>query len=377
MKKLNSLIIFNLISIILGSSFTLLYDYYQKTKLADFVTTSQRNNIIVRDIAAFSGEISALSEIFFQIKIVDPVSEINIFKVDDSVHPQFTIKISKEIFNNKSLSNKLFDVDFYYSLAQPLVESLALWILISLALSPLFLFIQNKNIKRQAIENESKLNSRYAELARQVAHDIRSPLTALQAITSKVQQTNSEEHQMINEVFNRITTIANDLLDSTRKSEFIEPPKITSKANFEVFHIISSIIREKNLGLTNDIKINFDYSSPDKIFCNGVKTNFLGLLSNILQNSIESKIENADLSINIFLRDHKKYIEITIIDNGCGIPSNVLQELTTKELTYNKENGNGLGLYNAKKYLTAWGGDIRIFSQINSGTQVNIKLLRA
>ncbi len=376
MTKLKSLLIFNLISITLGSGFTLFYDYYQKNKLAEFIITSQRNNIIVRDIAAFAGEISALSEIFFQVKIVEPVNAINIFKIEDSVSPRFTIKITKGIFNNKSFSDKILDIEFYYSLTQPLTDAVVLWILISIVLSPIFLVIQNRSAKQREIENESKINSKYAELARQVAHDIRSPLTALRSITSKIQYSNSEEYQLVNDVFNRITAIADNLLNSTRKNESNKKQISECKSKFDVAPVIQSIVREKSLGLDKVIKINFDRLNHEKTYCIGDKIDFQGLLSNILQNAIESKVQTSDLAVNVFLRDYKRYVEISIIDNGCGIPEEIVQKLTTKEFTYNKEKGNGLGLYHAKKCLAEWGGELKIFSQLNTGTQIDIRLLK-
>ncbi len=376
MQKIKSLILFNLICLSFGCGFALLYDYFQKNKLADFVIASQRNNIIVKDIAAFAGEISALSEVFYQIKIIEPLNEVSVFKVDQSIHPMFVIKIKKQIFNNNSLNGKISDIDFYYCLNQPFSESFVLGILICLILSPFFLLIQKRNLRQRELENQSKINSKYAELARQVAHDIRSPLTALQVITNKIQQSNSEEYQLVNEVFNRITNIADNLLDSTRHKDISIPKENKSKTTFEVNKVVNSIIKEKNLSLKDGISIIVDSDAQNEVLCCGEKAKFQGLFSNLVQNAIESK-NNDSLTINIFLRDYKSYIEISIIDNGCGIPAEITQNLATKGFTYNKIKGNGLGLYHAKKYLVEWGGELKIFSQLNSGTQVSLKLLRA
>ncbi|MEK6772621.1 MAG: HAMP domain-containing sensor histidine kinase [Bdellovibrionota bacterium] len=376
MKHTLPIVFFNTICLIATCLITTGYDYYQKDRLATFVVKAQRNNLIIRDISAVSGELSALIGIFNEVKIQELQSIIPIYKTDGSI--QFLPwKITKSIFTNTTMKNRLVDVIFYYDLLNPLMMSFFIWLALSAFLSPAFVLYRINNYKKIALDNKNLLDLKFTELARQVAHDIRSPLTALGIITKKLQPINSEEILLVQEVFNRINEIAENLLQSTKNipshTKNLEEKFVPSK-------VIIDIINEKKLLTGKDITVSFDSDTKsDGILCSGIKAEFARILSNLIQNSFEAKLAGKPLSINIFLRNQEKFLNISILDDGCGISEELLPKLAIKGNSFNKKSntsGHGLGLYHAKQCIKNWGGDFQIFSRKDQGTQVTLALAK-
>ena len=94
-------------------------------------------------------------------------------------------------------------------------------------------------------------------------------------------------------------------------------------------------------------------------------------LLNLLKNSMESITGRGKITLKIYV--HDKRLLIAVKDNGCGIPREQLQIIFQPFVTY-KEHGTGLGLPIVRKIISAHGGTIRIYSEPEKGTEVQIYL---
>src|SRR5690606_24640836 len=96
-------------------------------------------------------------------------------------------------------------------------------------------------------------------------------------------------------------------------------------------------------------------------------------ISNLINNSIEARKTDSDLTISVLARKlHDKAI-IRVKDDGCGIS----QELISKIFDYgvtSKAKGQGCGLAHAKESIISWGGEISINSLEGQFTEVTITL---
>lgn len=97
------------------------------------------------------------------------------------------------------------------------------------------------------------------------------------------------------------------------------------------------------------------------------------VLINIITNSIDSLQETEQPEIIIEIRDENERILISIMDNGCGIPSDIQKDIFKPFIT-TKEQGTGLGLVIVKKMLAKMGCAIKIESLVNIGTTVIIDI---
>jgi hypothetical protein len=97
-------------------------------------------------------------------------------------------------------------------------------------------------------------------------------------------------------------------------------------------------------------------------------------ISNIITNAVQaiSKKAQGELRVKFSAIDKKAILEVS--DNGVGIPNEVLPQIFEKYFTYEKTEGNGIGLYSAKKTIEWHEGKIYVESTIGVGSTFIIEL---
>ena len=85
------------------------------------------------------------------------------------------------------------------------------------------------------------------------------------------------------------------------------------------------------------------------------------------------KVNKKKMIIKIETKITNKYFQIIVIDNGIGMDSETLENVTDLFFT-TKRNGTGLGTSLSKEIIELHGGKIKYFSEINIGTKVVISL---
>jgi len=216
-------------------------------------------------------------------------------------------------------------------------------------------------------------------IAEQVAHDIRSPLAAINTAVSDVSSIPENRRIMIRNASKRINDIANNLLLQS-KNTLLEENNVGNEADISpelVFVVLDNIVAEKRYEYYKskfDIQLNTSNCSYS-CFAKVNLASFKRVLSNLINNSIEAI--NFSGLVTLYLRCNDKNVFISIEDNGCGIPQEVLPKVTQQGFSFGKKNGAGFGLSYAKKYVEQLSGEISIHSEINVGTKVTINLPRS
>jgi len=204
-------------------------------------------------------------------------------------------------------------------------------------------------------------------LAKQVAHDIRSPLSVIKIILSNISlNLENEKFELLNLATQRIDKIAEDLLNKEKEA----PP-----TNEILVADIEKIILEKQTILASNnsnIRIELQHSTFETFISKVSKLNIERILSNLLNNSIESiqEIDNGIVQIGLTKNLYGTIIKIR--DNGKGINLEDLSKIGTKGFTSGKISGNGLGVYHAKTTLENTGGIFEIESTVGLGTTITI-----
>ena len=211
------------------------------------------------------------------------------------------------------------------------------------------------------------------DLALQLAHDIRSPVAALEMISGVLHSDPEESLSVMRSALNRIKHIANHLLESNRLDLHSLP-----NASFQVLPIsclIEDLLAEIRIQFTQwpELKLDFTLKSdPYEIFGRIHAAQFKTVLSNLINNAAEA-LRHVGV-ILITLEKNQTHFIIEIIDQGPGIPAEILYLLGTRGVSYNKTQGNGLGIYHAKQNIQSWGGTLEIHSQTGEGTRLMISL---
>lgn len=221
-------------------------------------------------------------------------------------------------------------------------------------------------------------------LAKQVSHDIRSPLTALNMVISNSKNLPEENRVLIRSAVNRINDIANQLLQK-EKSGFKEKLNLTHENQSDVealtsellAPIVDLIVSEKRVQCRLNTKIVFEteYEESYGAFATINVNELKRVMSNILNNSVESFNGNPG-RIVIAVKNYTNKKVISVRDNGKGIAPEVLSKLGELGVSHGKEgteSGSGLGIYHAKKMIESFGGRLIISSQLNFGTEVKIE----
>jgi signal transduction histidine kinase len=236
------------------------------------------------------------------------------------------------------------------------------------------------------LENELAISKAMSDLAAQVAHDIRSPLAAMDAMLKDTSGLPEEKRVMLRNVSNRIRDIANDLLERNRqnaKSSSSPDANASQTQNFKMETVLLSslvdpVITEKRLQLRSRPGINIDMKlTPESygLFADVDSPELKRMLSNLINNAAESLGETG--SVTVTLSGDADNIFIKVQDDGKGIPADILPKLGQKGETHGKQNGNGLGLYHARSCAESWGGKLDISSEVGKGTTITVTLPKA
>ena len=232
-----------------------------------------------------------------------------------------------------------------------------------------------------------------ARIASQVAHDIRSPLSALSLVMQGMSEIPEDRRLLIRNAVHRINDIANDLLRQGKSSDFSaknSEPKV--RANFtQGAHqhvttillpaLVDSIVSEKRIQFREKIgvKIEADLRESFGTFVNVSPTELGRVISNLVNNSVEA-FKNGSGEVLVTVRGYGTYAKLEIEDNGIGINDEILRQLGSPGVSFGKngsESGNGLGIHHAKSAIEDWGGKFSITSQVARGTKVEISIPRA
>jgi signal transduction histidine kinase len=191
------------------------------------------------------------------------------------------------------------------------------------------------------------------EMSSKMAHDLRNPLTVLQAHV-ELMQLKQEKQQDENLTYSltkmeeAITTITNQINDVM---SFIRKPKFQfSCCNLKsVLEIITN-----GMHVPTTVKLDLLLDSH-LVKCDVIKIK--GVITNIIQNSIQAI--NARGQIIITLKEVNNNVEIAISDSGDGIPEENLEKIFDPMFT-TKPMGTGLGLASCKELIEMHKGTINV-----------------
>ncbi|MBN2572621.1 MAG: HAMP domain-containing protein [Ignavibacteriales bacterium] len=211
----------------------------------------------------------------------------------------------------------------------------------------------------------------WKEMAKQVAHEIKNPLTPMKLSVQHLIAVYRDKSPKFDEAFEKVTkTIINQIETLNNiASEFSAFAKMPS-IKVEKVDLVLAIREVVDLFTEEKVKIKFDYNKESKIEAD--YDHLKRTLINIIRNSVQAK---ADL-IEIFIEENIYNYSLRIKDNGVGIPPEIINKVFEINFT-TKEKGMGLGLSMAKKFITNINGKISIESSSSQGTVILIVLPKA
>jgi len=207
-------------------------------------------------------------------------------------------------------------------------------------------------------------------LVRTLAHEVRNPLNNIQMSvdhldTELIPEDDKVFYDIIKRNIKRIDDLIAELLDSYKPTE-----KAFKKTDLQQILQNSIVIASDRMTLKG-IQIETDLPDiPFQILADDEKLKIAFL--NILINATEAiQCEGGKISVSLLEKD-KNYL-VSITDNGCGIPQEILSKLFEPYFT-SKRNGMGLGLASTLNIIQAHQGTIDVKSTVDVGTTFSIVL---
>jgi nitrogen fixation/metabolism regulation signal transduction histidine kinase len=221
----------------------------------------------------------------------------------------------------------------------------------------------------------SERESAWREMAKQIAHEIKNPLTPMKLSVQYLQrawQNNTPDWENRLDKFTQTMIEQIDSLSiiATEFSDFAKMP-VTKKEQADLVEIIkSSISLFKNY---DQVTIDFQYDQNKRFSVFADKEQLLRALNNLLKNSIQAIGDKTDGKIKIILKQNYREHIIEIVDNGRGIQDEIASKIFSPNFT-TKSGGMGLGLAIVKNVIDNSGGNITYESAKGRGTTFTILL---
>lgn len=229
-------------------------------------------------------------------------------------------------------------------------------------------------VKSVELLARSERESAWREMAKQVAHEIKNPLTPMKLSVQHLERSWNSNRENFDEYLQKVTRTLIEQIDTLSfiASEFGNFAKMP-KAYNEVIDIVESIRSTLTLfSNTDNIDFVFEHESEYiPVFAD--KEQLSRVFINLLKNAIQSIPDSRSGKVGISLVRNSEMVRISISDNGKGIPEELQNKLFTPSFT-TKSSGMGLGLSIVKSIIESFGGNITFITKVNIGTTFIIEL---
>jgi signal transduction histidine kinase len=223
---------------------------------------------------------------------------------------------------------------------------------------------------------KSERESAWREMAKQIAHEIKNPLTPMKLSVQYLQKAWDEKAPDWDDRLKRFTDTIVEQINSLSiiASEFSDFAKMP-RSNFKEIDL-AEIIRNAIGIFRESSPIKFDFNLTGQYHVMADKEQMLRVFNNLIKNSIQAIQDpgNGLIRITLSSDESNHYIEFT--DNGKGIPEEMKNKVFYPNFT-TKSGGMGLGLAMVKSIIENAKGTIRFESRVPEGTTFYITLPKA
>ena len=230
-------------------------------------------------------------------------------------------------------------------------------------------------LERSALKlAQSERESAWREMAKQVAHEIKNPLTPLKLGLQLLDKSWRDKDPRFDQKFERFSKSFVEQIESLSNiaSEFSAFAKMpdTRLQRISLFDILNqAVIIFKHM---DNVRI-FYFPPKEPFFINADRDQLLRCFNNLLKNAIEASTDERAGIIDIHYVIDQKSVLITIKDNGKGIPEHLRERIFEPNFT-TKSSGTGLGLAFVKNSIENAGGKVWFETQVDKGTTFFITL---
>lgn len=220
----------------------------------------------------------------------------------------------------------------------------------------------------------SERESAWREMAKQIAHEIKNPLTPMKLSIQYLQRAIDAGQPNIEELAARVARTLEEQIENlssiaTAFSSFAKMPKAQNEIiNLNELLRSIAVLFDKEEKIT--VSFNPESGSP-LVFAD--KNQLVSVFNNLIKNASQSIPEGRQGFVDIHVKEEREWITVAISDNGGGIPHKLYEQVFVPNFT-TKSSGTGLGLAISRQIIEGAGGKIWFESAENVGTTFFVQL---
>lgn len=223
---------------------------------------------------------------------------------------------------------------------------------------------------------KSERESAWREMAKQVAHEIKNPLTPMKLSIQMLQRSMADGAGDLNERIERTSKTLIEQIDTlsniaTEFSSFAQMPKSV----VEEMNLVNVLRNVSDLHKNSEVAVSLELNGIESAKIQADKEQMLRVLTNLVKNGIQAIDNPTKGKVKVGLVELKNDWIISVSDNGSGIPEDLQDKIFVPNFT-TKTSGMGLGLAMVKNIVESANGNISFVSEIGSGTTFKVSLPR-
>jgi signal transduction histidine kinase len=216
----------------------------------------------------------------------------------------------------------------------------------------------------------------WGQMARQVAHEIKNPLTPIRLGVQHLQRARADNRVDFDDVLNRnVTRILTEIdrLDAIARSFSRYGTVPSERAPAEPIDVSEAVRDILGLERMGESGIVWERTGADEPVMAMARADELReVLLNLLENARLADARRVDVAVE----SRPSFVAISVRDDGQGISAEALPRIFEPHFS-TRTSGSGLGLAVSRRIVNDWGGDITVASTVGKGTTVTVTLVSA
>jgi putative PEP-CTERM system histidine kinase len=232
------------------------------------------------------------------------------------------------------------------------------------------LIITHKLSEELLLSREWDSFNRFASF---ILHDLKN-LATLQSMTLENAKHLSGNHEFVTDAFATFQQTTDKMIGLIASLSVQRGQFSLKQQPVNILNIISNTFDDLKINQRNGIKFQTTFPPRNRPpMISGDPELLQKAFTNLLLNAIQS-LPSGEGAVEVSVSDNNAgTVTAAIRDTGCGIPPDRLQNLF-RPFQSSKEKGMGIGLCHTRSIIEVHGGQIRIESEVNAGTKVEIDL---
>mgnify|MGYP006284564277 CR=1 FL=1 len=231
-------------------------------------------------------------------------------------------------------------------------------------------------VKSAELLAQSERESAWREMAKQIAHEIKNPLTPMKLNVQHMQRMIREDGKNVAEQVDKVSQTLIEQIDSLTSiaNEFSDFAKMPRARNRKI-NLVKKLRNVVNLFENSEgFKIDLQLGGLEDVRVFGDPEQFQRMIINLVKNGIQSVPEDREKKIVISMEiQPDKKVLIRVSDNGKGIPESIREKMFRPNFT-TKSAGMGMGLAISASIIKAMGGQIWYKTRQDEGTTFFVSL---